>query len=88
MSEMQLYAISQQLRLLARRGCLTAADGRLLSGAVDPAIEALRDRLLLLLEALQDGRPLLPDAERILRACEQIAASHRTVIRQLQRDCA
>ncbi|MEB3256359.1 MAG: hypothetical protein VKJ05_08225 [Synechococcaceae cyanobacterium] len=84
-SDDQLYGISQQLRLLARRECVCAADGRLLGGAIDRRIEALRTQLLLILEALQDGRPLHPDAERILQRCERLIAEQRSAIRVLRR---
>lgn len=87
-SDTRLYAISQQLRLLARRNCVTAADGRLLGGAIDPWIEALRQRLLLLLETIQDGRPLFSDAAALVAVCEQLVDSQRGAIRSLRRQCA
>lgn len=85
LSDEQLYGLSQQLRLLARRECVCAADGRLLSGGIDRRIEALRTQLLLILESLQDGRPPLPDADRILVRCERLIAEQRALIRALRR---
>lgn len=84
MSEVLLYDIAQQLRLLARRHCHTAADGRLLSGGIDPAIETLRSRLLLVLDAIQDGLPA-PGAHHTLAACQALIDANRDTIRDLRR---
>ncbi len=79
-----LHDLSQKLRLLARRDCITSADGRLLRGAIDQAIESLRIQLLEVLEALQDGLPA-PNAPQTLATCRQLVDTHRSTIHDLRR---
>ncbi|QPN62800.1 hypothetical protein [Synechococcus sp. CBW1004] len=78
-----LHDLSQKLRLLARRNCITTADGRLLRGAIDQTIESLRVQLLEVLEAIQDGLPA-PHANQTLAACRQLAEAHHAAIRDLR----
>ncbi len=82
-----LHDLSQKLRLLARRDCITSADGRLLRGAIDQAIESVRVQLLEVLEALQDGLPA-PHTHQTLATCRQLAETHRSTIRVLRRRSA
>ena len=79
-----LHDLSQKLRLLARRDCITSADGRLLRGAIDQAIESVRVELLEVLEALQDGLPA-PHAHQTLATCRQLAEAHHNTIGELRR---
>lgn len=79
-----LHETSQKLRLLARRHCVTGSDGRLLRGAIDQAIEALRLQLLEILEAIQDGLPA-PHGPQTLATCRQLVCAHRRTIRELRR---
>jgi hypothetical protein len=79
-----LHDLNQKLRLLARRKCITSADGRLLRGAIDQATESIRVQLLEVLEALQDGLPAT-HSPQTLATCRLLAEAHRSTIRELRR---
>lgn len=85
MSEALLFDINAQLRLLARAGVRTASDGRLLGGAIDTQLEAMRLQLLSLLEQQQDGAPLTPEQQAHVLLCQATCRDNTLLIRQLRR---
>lgn len=86
MTESQLWHAISDVRLLARQHVRTARDGRVLSGQVNPVLEAVREAALTALERIQDGVPLTPADE--LQASYLLAAQghHREQIRTLRRE--
>lgn len=87
MSEALLYSLSQHLRLLARASVRTTADGRILCGEVDRQVEHQRQRLLAILELLQDNgvSSLTPEDQAYVDACSQVVDANRLQIRALRR---
>jgi hypothetical protein len=59
MTESQLWHAIEDVRLLARQHVRTTRDGRVLSGRVNPVLEAIREAALGALERIQDGLPLI-----------------------------
>lgn len=89
MTEGNLTALSQDLRLLARASIWTCpSTGRVLQGEINPQIEALRMTILDALWARQDG---LPITQRMLDAVPKAQAlrnDNQQVLRQLRRAAA
>lgn len=86
MSEALLYDISQQLRLLARANVRTTADGRLLGGQIDYALEQLRSGVVDALEHLQDHGRLSPVDQACLAIATRTIGANRPLIRSLRRE--
>jgi len=84
-SEAFLYDISQQLRLLARANVRTTADGHILGGQVDYALEQLRSGVLDALEHLQDNGRLSPVDQACLVVATRTIGANRPLIRDLRR---
>ena len=85
MSEALLYDLSQRLRLLARASIVCGRDGRVISGGIDPQVEALRLQVLDALEAIQDSRNLSGTASEAVARATDLAWQQRQVITSLRR---
>jgi hypothetical protein len=85
MSEALLFDINAQLRLLARAEVRCASDGRRLGGVIDAQLEAMRLRLLDILEQVQDGLPLSPEEEAHIHVAQSVCRDNTLVIRSLRR---
>jgi hypothetical protein len=85
MSEALLFDINAQLRLLARAEVRCANDGRRLGGVIDARLEAMRLRLLDILEQAQGGLPLSPEEEAHVRVAQATCRDNNLLIRQLRR---
>jgi hypothetical protein len=92
MTESQLWHAIQDVRLLARQHVRTTRDGRVLSGRVNPVLEAIREAALGALERIQDGLPLSPaeelQASYLLAAQDHYRDRVRVLRRQLEQDAA
>ena len=88
MSEAQLYDLCQQLRLLARRDCVTNTHGRLVQGHIDRQVEHLRLQVLSVLESVQDHKPLPQGHLEALATARLWVDTNRPTIQALRREYA
>lgn len=84
-SERTLAEAAADLRRLARSSVRTDDYGHLLSGMINPVLEAAKDRVLACLELIQDGLAA-PDAEPAWLQAQAIVEHHREEVRRLRRE--
>jgi len=85
MSEILLFDTLANLRLLARADVRCTSDGRRLSGVIDAQLEAIRLRLLDILERVQDGLPLSPEEEAHVHIAQATCRGNALLVRSLRR---
>lgn len=86
MTARQLYPLVQDLRLLARANVLCDQAGRLLRGGIDQQVETLRQRVLNLLERLQDGHTPTPEDADVYNYALMVINTNRATLRDLKRE--
>lgn len=89
MSEGNLTVLVRDLRLLARASVWTCpTTGRVLQGAIDARIEALRTIILEALWAIQDGLTVTPQHRSAVSKGRALCLDNQQVLRQLRRAAA
>jgi hypothetical protein len=88
MSEGQVSRLLRQLGLFARRDVVVAQDGRILSGSIDPEVEALYQDVDHIHDWILDGHQPNPLQLEFLEHCLKVVQQQRPIIRQLEREFA